>query len=133
MQTRAPNWTTPWKNMVNVLVKHTGQRCGLCILLLIINLALVAGGAFKDAAELTIAFNENLLIDPIIAVVLGALITAPLLANPLLSAICWLVSQFCPTRRAGVILRKFTYLLTESARAPRVYHAHGSRAPPYAI
>ncbi|OFI32982.1 hypothetical protein [Alteromonas lipolytica] len=113
--------------------KHTCERGVWLLLLFVLNLLLIVDGAFKDTGELALAMNESILLEPFFYAALAALLSAPLLANPLLSVVCWLLSQFCPAKRAGLFLAKYQYSVTEPLPALPVHQAHGSRAPPFAI
>ena len=123
----------PFASVARFIDRHTSHRGAVLLLLFTLNLFLIVDGAFKDTAELTLAMNETVLLEPVSFALLAMLFAIPLFANPLLNAVCWLLSQIFPAKRAGLFLAKYHYSLDELLPALPVHQSHGSRAPPFAI
>lgn len=133
MNSTAAHQFEPLASLAQFIERHTSHRGVLLLLLFTVNLFLIVDGAFKDTAELALAMNESVLLEPVCFALLAMLFAIPLFANPLLNVVCWLLSQIFPAKRAGLFLAKYHYSLDELLPALPVHQAHGSRAPPFAI
>ena len=110
-------------------LNKAGKGVCVAITLLVFNTVMLLSGALEDAFKLEALLSDGFIVEPLLLTIAGFLAHL-IISSQLLIGLCWLLFHIFPARRAGIILRKAAFALSEAKILQPVQVAHGCRAPP---
>ncbi len=110
-------------------LNKAGKGVCVAITLLVFNTVMLLSGALEDAFKLEALLSDGFIVEPLLLTIAGFL-AHPIISSQLLIGLCWLLFHIFPARRAGIILRKAAFALSEAKILQPVISSHGCRAPP---